>query len=230
MLLSQEAENLLSEITDLEIRQKVLHEQRISFESAIKEYESKLNVSKENLDVTEKAITVLQELSNDSVQKSYEVMQQNINEALKRIFPNKTREIEIREYPRGTNMQLEIVLHVENGVERSIANGSGHGVAQVISLLCIMTLIVFTGGRRFLVLDEVMSGMSKETKEAFDDVLHDFADIGFQFLIVEHNYTPKGSYVVELESKNELSKVVNTYMSLDGENLYDNNEEDYIID
>lgn len=63
-------------------------------------------------------------------------------------------------------------------------------------------------------LDEVMSGMSKETRELFDDVLWDFSTIGFQYVIVEHDYTPKGAYVVELESKNELSKVTNTWMNV----------------
>lgn len=214
MLLSQQADMLLKEINEIEIRQKGKEESKRFLENSIKEYEAKLDVANKNYQVAFNAIEVLRTLSNNTVLTSYKYIESSINEALKRIFTDRIRQIELRETMRGNYPQLEIALHVENGVERSLKYSSGHGIAQVISLLCILSLIVFTNGRRFLVLDEVMSGMSKETRELFDDVLWDFSTIGFQYVIVEHDYTPKGAYVVELESKNELSKVTNTWMNV----------------
>lgn len=228
MLLSNEAESLIKEIEEIEVRQLAKHESKKQLEDSIKEYQSKLELAGENYQIASSAIEILKSISNNSVQTSYNVMQDNINEALRRIFKDRTRQIELREYTRGNYPQLEIALHVENGVERSLKYSSGHGIAQVISLLCILSLIVFTGGRRFLVLDEVMSGMSKDTRELFDAVLWDFSTIGFQFLIVEHDYTPKGSYVIHLESRNELSKITKAYMSNpDDEDYEDYEENDY---
>lgn len=208
-----EAEALLKDIDDIELRQKAKEETKKHLESSIKEYEAKLDKSGENYKVAADAIEVLRMLSNNNVQSSYKFMEQSINEALRRIFTDRTRQIELRETMRGNYPQLEIALHVENGVERSLKYSSGHGIAQVISLLCTLSLIVFTGGRRFLALDEVMSGMSQETRVLFDDVLWEFAQIGFQYIVVEHDYTPKGALVVQLESRNELSKVTNTWIN-----------------
>lgn len=212
MLLSQEADNIIKEIEGIEMRQYAKLESQKHLEESIKEYETKLSLAGDNYQVAASAIEVLRTLSNNSVQMSYKNMEQSINEALRRIFTDRVRQIELRETMHGNYPQLEIALHVENGVERSLKHSSGHGIAQVISVLCILSLIVFTNGRRFLVLDEVMSGMSNETKSLFDSVLWEFSTIGFQYVIVEHDYTPKGAYVVELASRNELSKVTNTYL------------------
>jgi DNA repair exonuclease SbcCD ATPase subunit len=227
MLLSQEAEMLVKDIEAIEMRQLAKEQSKLHLEDSIKEYESKLSNAGENYQVAVNAIEVLRTLSNTSVQSSYKYMEQSINEALRRIFTDRVRQIELRETMRGNYPQLEIALHVENGVERSLKYSSGHGIAQVISLLCILSLIVFTGGRRFLVLDEVMSGMSQDTRRLFDDVLWEFSTIGFQYVIVEHDYTPKGAYVVQLESKNELSRVTKTWIN-EVEELGGETEENYV--
>ena len=213
----QEAEKILSEISLIEQRELAKEETKKRLEVSIKEYEAKLDKSNTNYDVANRAIEVLRLLSTNSVQSSYQFMEESINNALKRIFTDRIRQIELREGTRGTYPQLEIILHVENGVERSLKYSSGHGIAQVISLLCILSLIVFTNGRRLVILDEVMSGMSIETRKLFDDVLWQFAEIGFQYIIVEHDYTPKGAYVVQLESKNELSRITKTWINEEAE-------------
>lgn len=213
MLLSEQANGLIKEIEEIELRQKAKEESKKFLEASIKEYEAKLELAGHNYQVAANAIEVLRTLSNNTVLTSYKYIESSINEALKRIFTDRVRQIELRETMRGNYPQLEIALHVENGVERSLKYSSGHGIAQVISLLCILSLIVFTNGRRFLCLDEVMSGMSQDTRKLFDDVLWDFSTIGFQYVIVEHDYTPKGAYVVQLESKNELSRVTKTWVN-----------------
>jgi len=212
-----EADRLLSEINEIEQVELAKEETKKRLEVSIKQYESKLEKSNKDYDVAVGAIEVLRLLSTNSVQSSYHFMEESINNALKRIFTDRIRQIELREGVRGNYPQLEIVLHVENGVERSLKYSSGHGIAQVISLLCILSLIVFTNGRRLVILDEVMSGMSIETRKLFDDVLWQFADIGFQYIIVEHDYTPKGAYVVQLESRNELSRITKTWINEEAE-------------
>jgi len=212
-----EAEEILKQIAEIEQEELAKEETKKRLEVSIKEYESKLDKSNKDYNVAVGAIEVLRLLSTNSVQTSYHFMEESINNALKRIFTDRIRQIELRESVRGNYPQLEVVLHVENGVERSLKYSSGHGIAQVISLLCILSLIVFTNGRRLVVLDEVMSGMSIETRKLFDDVLWQFAEIGFQYVIVEHDYTPKGAYVVQLESRNELSRVTKTWINEESE-------------
>ena len=93
---------------------------------------------------------------------------------------------------------------------------SGHGLTQVISLLCILTIIVITKSRRLLVLDEVLSGLSDSAREIIADILWTFTDIGFQFIICEHGFIPKGAKVYEMKNVNDLGSVANTYIEEQG--------------
>jgi hypothetical protein len=136
---------------------------------------------------------------------------------LERIFSESERRIYLKEYTRGGMYpQLEIELHVENGKIRSLKDDSGHGIMQVISLLCILSLIVITGNRRILVIDETLSGLSAKSRSIIDDILWTFTEIGFQFIISEHGYIPRNAKVYKLKSVGGISSVVDEYIESDG--------------
>ena len=112
--------------------------------------------------------------------------------------------IRLKEYTRaGQYPQLELELIVENGKVRSLKNDSGHGLMQIISLLCVLSVIVLTGSRRVFVIDEVLSGLSENSRKIVAEILWTFTEIGFQFIVSEHGFIPKGSKVYHLKMTGE---------------------------
>lgn len=210
----------MKDIEEVEIEQKTNIRTKEKLEAEIEEKRQISEVQRRDLEIVSNAIELLRQISDDAVKQSYTFIAENINAALERIFEKSTRRIRLEESTfRGTYPQLEIKLTVENGIERSLKDDSGHGIMQIISLLCILSVIAITGNRRILVLDEALSGLSSTSREVIDEVLWSFASIGFQFVISEHGYIPRGSKVYELEASNGISRVVNEYIATDGKYL-----------
>ena len=129
------------------------------------------------------------------------------------MFENTTRKIALKEYTRNNQYpQLEIELTVANGKVRSLKADSGHGLAQIVSLLSILSLIVITNSRRLLVMDEVISGLSIHNREIITDILWTFTEIGFQFVVNEHGYVPRGAKVFHLEMVGDVSHIKESYI------------------
>lgn len=187
-----------------------------TIEKSISQYEKNIQYDREQLDLVVNALNLLQNVSNESIEGSYKYIETNINQVLARIFPNKKREIKFVESKRGNYPQLELQLNVDDGYTRSLSTGTGHGVTQIISLLSNLCLIVINGGRRFVVLDEVLNGCSGNTLRIVDDVLEAFSSIGFQFIVVAHGYIPRNSKVIVFEDRNAVGRIVNEYMNKDG--------------
>lgn len=207
----------ISDVEQLEIEQKAHKKTKEKFEAAILEKTEQSKLNSEELDIVTNAIAILRQVSDEAVQQSYEFITSSINAALERIFDKSTRKIKLKEYTRGGMYpQLEIELYVENGKTRSLKDDSGHGIMQIISLLCILSLIVITGSRKILVIDEMLSGLSAKSRSIVDDILWSFTEIGFQFIISEHGYIPRNSKVYHLEATGGVSKVVNEYIQSDG--------------
>ena len=175
------------------------------------------NIASENLDIAANAVAVLRLVSDDAVQQSYKFIQDSVNGTLERIFSKSTRKIQLKEGTfRNQYPQLEIELYVEGGKTRSLKSDSGHGLMQIISLLCVLILIVITGSRRLLVLDEVLSGLSAKSRMIVCEVLWAFTSIGFQFVLNEHGLIPENSYVIHLETENAISSVKEAYIAETG--------------
>lgn len=174
-------------------------------------------IKSDELDVVTNAISILRLVSDNSVRESYEFITEAVNSSLSRIFDKTTRKIRLNEYTRqGQYPQLELILEVENGRTRSLKLNSGRGLTQIISLLCILTLIVITQSRRILLMDEILSGLSARSRAIISDILWAFTEIGFQFIICEHGFIPKGSKVYELENKDGIGIIKDTYTEKSG--------------
>lgn len=219
----------IEEVEDLELTQRANMKTKNNLEESINKLRNENKVLYEELDINSKAITLIRGVSDEVVQKSYEFIADSINASLARIFNKTTRKIRIKEYTRaGQYPQLEIELTVESGKVRSLKSDSGHGIMQIISLLCILSLIVITDGRRVLVLDEALSGLSGNSREIVSEILWSFTEIGFQFIISEHGYIPRGAKVYNLKMTAGISHIEREYIENVGvyltEDLQDNDE------
>lgn len=211
------AREYIEKVEQLEALNKANERNREQLKKSIVKYNELRDKAATDLDITINAINILTVLSNNAVNQSYKFIEESVNSALAKIFENSERKIILKESVfRGQYKQLEIELHVEGGKVRSLKADSGHGLMQIVSLLCVLSLIVITGSRRLLVLDEVLSGLSASSRRIICDVLEAFTDIGFQFVINEHGLIPKGSRVVKLAVANGVSSVSETYIEESG--------------
>lgn len=207
----------INSVEQLEINQKASLKQKEQLENQIAQLLKNKNIASENLDIAANAVAVLRLISDDAVQQSYRFIQDSVNGTLERIFSKSTRKIQLKEGTyRNQYPQLEIELYVEGGKTRSLKSDSGHGLMQIISLLCVLSLIVITGSRRLLVLDEVLSGLSAKSRMIVCEVLWAFTSIGFQFVLNEHGLIPENSYVVHLETLNSVSSIKEAYIAETG--------------
>lgn len=216
-LLLVQAEKFINTVDTLELENAASIKSRESLERAINQLMQQNKVNKEALDIASHAIEILRKVSDEAVGQAYKFLEQSLNSALSKMFTNTTRQIELRESTRANQYpQLEIVLHVGKNKTRSLKSDSGHGLAQIISLLSILSLIVITGSRRILVMDEIITGLSVHNLKIVTDILWTFTQIGFQFLINEHGFIPKGSYVYHLEMIGEVSGIKKEYLERNG--------------
>lgn len=179
--------------------------------------------NKEALDIATHAIELLTKVSDEAVGEAYGFLTESLNTALSRMFKNTTRKIKLQERMRNNQYpQLDVILFVGNGKTRSLKGNSGHGLAEIVSLLSILSLIVITGSRRILVMDEIISGVDIENRQIIDDILWTFVQIGFQFIINDHGFVPKGSHVYYLEMVGDVSGVKQDYIATNGVYLQGN--------
>lgn len=223
-----QANSFISVVNQIELENAAALKSKEAIEKSIQEIMEQNQNNKEALDIATHAIEILRQVSDEAVSRAYGFLEQSLNNALKRMFVNTTRSIKIKESIRGGQYpQLELELNVGNGITRSLKTDSGHGLAQIVSLLSILSLIVITESRRILVMDEVISGLSVHNRKIVTDILWSFTTIGFQFLVNDHGYIPEGSMVYHLEMNGDVSGIKQSYIATQGVYLQGNGKKDY---
>lgn len=210
-------DTFLNHVEQLEVHQKAQQKTKETLEAEMKKILDEGKLKQADLEIVTNAISLLRIVSDNSVKESYDFITESVNLALARIFSKTQRKIRLNEFTRqGQYPQLEVILEAEDGAQRSLKLNSGHGLTQIISLLCILTLIVITKSRRILIMDEILSGLSDKSRAIVSDILWTFTEIGFQFILCEHGFVPKGSKVYELENNNGIGVVVKSYIEKKG--------------
>ena len=226
--LRQNVNNFINVVNQIELSNQASMKSKQSLEDTITQLVKNNEDNREALDIATHAIEILRKVSDEAVSKAYGFLEQSLNTALARMFENTTRKIEIYEFTRnGQYPQLELKLHVGNGKIRSLKSDSGHGLAQIVSLLSILSLIVITGSRRILVMDEIISGLSVHNRKIVNDILWSFTEIGFQFIVNDHGFIPEGSSVYHLEMVGDVSGVKQHYIVSKGVYLQGNPDKTY---
>lgn len=139
-----------------------------------------------------------------------------VNKALSEIFPHDSRRIFLEKKMHNNQYaHINIKLSGTGGKTRDLTLQSGTGLRQVISFLFVLSTIEIRKGRRFMVMDEILSGLHPEAKRIVMDIMQIFAEEGFQFMMVEYGVNNVGRiYIVEKPDK------VSTVTPLDG--VYNN--------
>lgn len=192
---------LRRDLRDKEKLEKRVSERRASLAKAQEDYMNLLNAQK-----------LLSTVSDDNTEATLLFVSGVINKALAEIFKGDTRRIFLsRKLYGGSRPHIVIELENGKGERLELSCQSGTGLRQIISVLFVICLIEVRKGRRFLMLDERLSGLHSEAKRILSEILNIFAEGGFQFIFVEYGLNTLGK-LYNVEKPRDCAKVY----SLDG--------------
>lgn len=155
----------------------------------------------EKIGVYEGANKLLNAVSDKTLGAMLDTVTSAVNNVLAEMFRNSGDTYEIRLVKglyagRIAHMKLELM---QNGNPRDLSLQSGDGIKQVISFLFITLLISVSGGRRLIIMDEVLNGLSPEAAEgAVAALFKTFAKNGFQFIMVDQGRYNPGSSIDDI--------------------------------
>lgn len=174
-----------------------LCEKIIAMEAQCKEMDNKFNVYC-------RASSILGSVADKNTETKISAITGVINKALAILFPDGSRSIELtQKMHNNAYPHFLVTLKVEDGQTRSFKQ-SGTGLAQVISFLFTACLIDARGGRKVMVMDELLNGLHPDAKGIVRDLMLALCD-KFQFIIVEYGMNIGKQY--EVVKNNGVSTV-----------------------
>ena len=160
----------------------------MTMEEQCKELDNKFNVYC-------RASSILGSVADKNTETKVSAITGVINKALAILFPDGSRSIELTQKMHNNAYPHFIVtLKVEDGQTRTFKQ-SGTGLAQVISFLFTACLIDARGGRKIMVMDELLNGLHPDAKGIVKDLMLALCD-KFQFVIVEYGMNIGKQYEV----------------------------------
>lgn len=160
---------------------------------------------------------LLTTVSDDNTESTLTFITSVINKALAEVFKGDARKIELKKkLYAGNKPHINIELTNSKGNTIDLAMQSGTGLQQIVSVLFTICLIEIRKGRRFLILDEKLSGLHKGAKRIMSEILQIFTEGGFQFIFVEYSLNDFGK-IYNVEKPGMVSKIYD----LEGEDYDD---------
>lgn len=146
---------------------------------------------------------LLNKIADARVKKAIDFIAMAVNDTLQKVFKDDFKQIvvEITSH-MDTYPQLNFLLQNPDGLQRNLKTQEGDGLSQIISLLSTICLLYISGGRRFMLLDEVLNGLHPTALKVIEEILTVFEDkLGFQFMMINHGYTPNRGAVYHIDKQ-----------------------------
>lgn len=170
-----------------------------ALETKIEKMKSQLEDMRNQYYVMLEAQQLLATVSNENTNLVLDYITGIVNKTLGELFPHDTRRVYLeRTMHNNQYAHINIKLTGTNGKTRDIMLQTGTGLRQVVSFLFVLSLIEIRKGRRFLIMDEILSGVHPKALSIIQDIITIFAEEGFQFVIVDYGLDCIGRiYLVE---------------------------------
>ena len=161
-----------------------------SLETQIMAYDTKIVKLEEMVVIYQQVVDVYKRVMSTRNNQVKTVLEEVLNRALQAVPLDTEYRAEIQgpDYTKANSSVVIKLIDQNSGKERTPLVGTGTMVSQLISFLMSAIVIKFSGKRRIMFLDEVLSGFyDKESIRLFGEILVALAENeGFQFIIVEH--------------------------------------------
>jgi DNA repair exonuclease SbcCD ATPase subunit len=158
-----------------------------------------------DLEITAEATEYLKIMISMLSEKGLESLKNLLSQGLSTIFEGCGYSVDIRIDDHGQNKTAEFILvePLANGEFRKtpLASSNGQGIVTMVSFILRIFFICHLNLRRFVIMDESLSQLSKEYVDglfAFMRTLVD--DLGFTFLMISHDqrFIPYADSVYEM--------------------------------
>lgn len=189
----------MSKYTEIASSLKTALKDKRNAEKKIKELLNYNIENKKEIDILMDVQRILSTISDDNLARTLDYVTNIINKALGEIFKGDTRRVSLnKELYAGKHSHINLELVTGDGYKRDISLQAGTGLRQTVSFLYTLAMIEIQGGRKLLVMDELLSGVHPKAKEVLLDLMKIFAEEGFQFIMVEYGVNDYGKmYLVE---------------------------------
>ena len=200
----------MSKYAEVASNLKTILKERKNSEKSIKELINYNIANKKEIDILMDVQRVLSTISDDNLSKTLDYVTDIINKALGEIFKGDTRRVSLnKELYAGKHSHINLELVTGDGRKRDISLQAGTGLRQTVSFLYTLAMIEIQGGRKLLMMDELLSGVHPKAKEVLLDLMKIFSDEGFQFIMVEYGVNDFGKmYLVEHSVGDSIVKVL----------------------
>lgn len=187
---------------------KFARKQKDDLVTRITSMREELQYAQAELDKYMRASALVGRVSDSNVKKTLGLITGLINRALAIIFPEDKREIDIiPSLYRNAYPHFTVKLYTGDDKKQVSFNQSGSGLAQIVSFLCILSLIDARSGRPLIVLDECLNGLHPLAKDLMTSMIKAVSN-RYQFIIVEYGYDIGKQY--EVMKKGKVS-TIDTY-------------------
>ena len=193
-----EVQELVKKGNDILIEKRSLAKHR---EEMVQRYNAMLKALEEdqkNLDKYIRACLLVANTADENTKATLDKITGVINRALALLFTEEKRTVTIKPSTyRNSYPHYNVVVTTENGMVRTFKQ-SGTGLGQVISFLFTLCLIDVRGGRKVLVMDELLNGLHPDAKVIVKDLMLSLNN-RFQFVCVEYGLDVGREYEIKKE-------------------------------
>lgn len=131
---------------------------------------------------------LLSAVSDENTVRLTDYIVETINQTLAKIFQGKSSTVSLEKTLHGGRYaHINVNMVSPNGYSRDMRLQTGQGVNEVVSFLFTVCLIAIRGGRRVLIMDELLRGVHEEALHVIQELMLVFADEGFQFIMVDYS-------------------------------------------
>lgn len=177
----------LAEAGNLSIKYRALQAEAEALQAEEKTLTNELETLKTKQDTLMRASCLLGLVSDEMTQTALNDVTAIVNKALLVLYPEGNRQIKItKSVYRKKYQHYNVDLIVDGGKIRSFKQ-SGSGLKQVISFLLLLSFVDARGGRKLIVMDEILPGLHSSGKAIVKALMQAVSD-RFQFVVIAYDF------------------------------------------
>lgn len=172
----------------------------VNLQTEIESLQKKLAGLTDSHDAMLRAQAILGTVSDETTSGFLMRITDVINRALEQLFPMDPRRVSISQaLYRNRYPHFVLELTTSDGMTRTFKQ-SGTGLGQVVSFLFTVCLIDARGGRRLMVMDELLNGLHPTAKGIVRSLMEALSG-RFQFVVVEYGLDVGKQYELVKQGK-----------------------------